>query len=78
MRVLVCTSCRCTLEQIEVANGRAVAICITCESIGNVHEIALGARATPFEQPPARRVKAVKAQTPAQKPVRAAALLDTH
>jgi hypothetical protein len=73
MRALVCTSCRCTLESIEVANGRAMVICIACEGVGNADEIALGAALTAFEQPPRRRKREA-----ARKPARTAELLDTH
>ena len=72
MRALVCTSCRCTLEHIEVGKGRAMVFCVACEGVGNADEIALGASLTVFEQPQPRRRPAKAA------PVKAAELLDTH
>ncbi|MDI3468964.1 MAG: hypothetical protein OJF62_001027 [Pseudolabrys sp.] len=42
MRTLLCSYCRCELAQIQVANGRAVAVCLICEEVGNADEVAAG------------------------------------
>jgi hypothetical protein len=46
--------CRCEVERIEIAGGRIVAICLTCEAYGNEAELAAGGRFSPPAAPPIR------------------------
>lgn len=63
MRMLLCSYCRCELAQIQVANGRAVAVCPICDEIGNADEVAAGRPIGPAAQ--IRRP--AKARRPARK-----------
>jgi hypothetical protein len=37
------------LEEIRLADGSLVVVCITCDTIGNAHEVALGASLIPAD-----------------------------
>lgn len=50
MATLLCSYCRCALEKVEVANGRAVVVCLICDEVGNADEIAAGGRLGPAAQ----------------------------
>lgn len=51
MHVLACVECRCELERIPLASGRAVVVCLSCEMIGDEREVAHGAKLVPLEKP---------------------------
>jgi hypothetical protein len=55
MRIFACRGCRCVLERVEIAGGRAVVYCLTCEQIGHEHEVAQGARLIAIERVRRRR-----------------------
>jgi hypothetical protein len=48
-RIFSCVSCRAILEEIRLADGSLVVVCITCDTIGNAHEVALGASLIPAD-----------------------------
>jgi hypothetical protein len=52
--VLLCVSCRCEIERIDIAGGRAVAICVGCEAYGDAGELAAGVTLNP--PPPQLRI----------------------
>ena len=53
-QILLCVSCRCEIERIDIAGGRAVAICVSCEAYGDAGELAAGVALNPA--PPQLRV----------------------
>jgi hypothetical protein len=40
---LICVSCRCEIERIEIAGGRVMAMCAGCEGYADAAEFAQGA-----------------------------------
>jgi hypothetical protein len=58
MRALLCSYCRCELVQVQIANGRAVAVCLICDEIGNADEVAAGRPIGPAAQIRHRSAKA--------------------
>lgn len=43
-RLFCCRLCRVELAPIALADGRAVLVCVDCDTIGLAHEIAQGAK----------------------------------
>jgi hypothetical protein len=41
-RALLCFSCRCEVEPIEIAGGRVVVVCVACEAYGDAVEVDEG------------------------------------
>jgi hypothetical protein len=48
-RLFFCVVCRAELEQVRIAGGSTVVVCITCDTIGNAHEVVHGARLIPVD-----------------------------
>ena len=71
---LLCISCRCDIERIEIARGRIVAICVACDAYGDAAELVAGVRLAPAEPLPPRlrlvqslpQAKSAKAPKPAE------------
>ena len=53
---LLCISCRCEVERIEIARSRVVAVCVACEAYGDAAELVAGVRLDPAERVPHLRV----------------------
>ena len=51
---LLCISCRCEIERVEIARGRIVAICLACDAYGDAAELVAGVRLSPAEPLPPR------------------------
>jgi len=51
---LLCISCRCEIERVEIARGRIVAICIACDAYGDAAELVAGVRLAAAEPLPPR------------------------
>jgi hypothetical protein len=51
---LLCISCRCEIERVDIARGRIVAICVACEAYGDAAELVAGVRLAPAEPLPPR------------------------
>ena len=51
---LLCISCRCEIERVEIARGRIVAICVACDAYGDAAELVAGVRLAPAEKLPPR------------------------
>jgi hypothetical protein len=56
---LICVSCRCEIERIEIAGGRGLAMCVSCEAYADAAEFAQGAPLSPVVPLPQRRAKGV-------------------
>ena len=51
---LLCISCRCEIERVDIARGRIVAICLACDAYGDAAELVAGVRLAPAEPLPPR------------------------
>ena len=51
---LLCISCRCEIERVDIARGRIVAICVACDAYGDAAELVAGVRLGPAEPLPPR------------------------
>jgi hypothetical protein len=51
---LLCISCRCEIERVDIARGRIVAICAACDAYGDAAELVAGVRLGPAEPLPPR------------------------
>ena len=51
---LLCISCRCEIERVDIARGRIVAICVACDAYGDAAELVAGVRLEPAEPLPPR------------------------
>ena len=51
---LLCISCRCEIERVDIARGRIVAICLACDAYGDAAELVAGVRLSPAEPLPPR------------------------
>ncbi len=51
---LLCISCRCEIERVDIARGRIVAICLACDAYGDAAELVAGVRLAPAEALPPR------------------------
>lgn len=76
---LICVSCRCEIERVEIAGGRVIAMCASCEGYADTSELAQGVALTPAEPLPARRpegvvVRLIRALVPRTTPGKAKAL----
>ncbi|MBV8792740.1 MAG: hypothetical protein JO237_11905 [Pseudolabrys sp.] len=54
MRELVCVSCQCELERVEIAGGRAVVICLECRQTGDEQDFMTGGQLFSMPQEPRR------------------------
>jgi hypothetical protein len=72
---LLCIGCRCEIESVDIARGRIVAICLTCDAYGDAAELAAGVRLNAAQPLPprlrlvqslplAKRAKATEPQRP--------------
>jgi hypothetical protein len=52
---LICVSCRCEIERVEIADGRVLAMCASCEGYADAAELAQGVTLTPMERLPEQR-----------------------
>ena len=52
---LICVSCRCEIERVEIAGGQVLAMCASCEGYADAGELAQGVALTAAEPPPERR-----------------------
>jgi len=68
---LLCISCRCEIERVDIARGRIVAICLACDAYGDAAELVAGVRLNPAEALPPR-LRLVQS-LPQAKPAAAAA-----
>lgn len=48
-RLTACRFCRVELETVALASGRAMVVCVTCQTMGFAHEAAHGAPHWPVE-----------------------------
>ena len=62
---LLCISCRCEIERVEIARGRIVAICLACDAYGDAAELVAGVRLSPAEPLPPR-LRLVQSLPPAK------------
>jgi hypothetical protein len=62
-RALLCFSCRCEVERIEIAGGRVVVMCVACEAYGDAAEAAEGRSLGRPAQPSARARSAAASGT---------------
>ena len=51
---LLCISCRCENERVDIARGRIVAICVACDAYGDAAELLAGVRLSPAAPLPPR------------------------
>ena len=51
---LLCISCRCEIERVDIARGRIVAICLACDAYGDAAELVAGVRLAAAEPLPPR------------------------
>ncbi len=51
---LLCISCRCHIERVEISRGRIVAICVACDAYGDAAELVAGVRLAASEPLPPR------------------------
>ena len=66
---LLCISCRCEIERVDIARGRIVAICLACDAYGDAAELVAGVRLSPAEPlPPRLRLVQSLPQAKAAKP----------
>lgn len=66
---LLCISCRCEIERVDIARGRIVAICVACDAYGDAAELVAGVRLAPAEPlPPRLRLVQSLPQAKAAKP----------
>ena len=56
---LICVSCRCEIERVEIAGGRVLAMCASCEGYADAAELAQGVTLTALEPLPERRPEGV-------------------
>jgi hypothetical protein len=56
---LICLSCRCEVERIEIARGRGLAMCVSCEGYADAAEFAQGMPLNPASPLPQRRAESV-------------------
>lgn len=61
---LICVSCRCEVERIEIARNRLVAVCAACQAYGDAAELVAGVRLSPAERIP--RLRLVEGLAPRQ------------
>ena len=62
---LLCISCRCENERVDIARGRIVAICVACDAYGDAAELLAGVRLSPAAPlPPAKPAKSAEPQRP--------------
>ena len=76
---LICVSCRCEIERVEIAGGRVVAMCASCEGYADAAELAQGVELTAMEPLPERRpqgvvIRLIRALVPRVTPGKARAL----
>lgn len=62
---MLCISCRCHIERVEIAGGRIVAICVACDAYGDAAELVAGVRMA-AAQPLPPRLRVVHSQTRAK------------
>ena len=67
---LLCISCRCEIERVDIARGRIVAICVACDAYGDAAELVAGVRLGPADPLPPR-LRLVQS-LPQPKPAKAA------
>ena len=67
---LLCFSCRCENERVDIARGRIVAICVACDAYGDAAELVAGVRLAAAEPLPPR-LRLVQS-LPQRKPAKAA------
>ena len=58
---LLCISCRCHIEHVEISRGRIVAICVACDAYGDAAELGAGVRLA-ASQPLPPRLRLVRSQ----------------
>jgi hypothetical protein len=57
---LICVSCRCEIERVEIAGGRVLAMCASCEGYADAAELAQGVELTAMEPLPEPRPDGVE------------------
>ena len=65
---LLCISCRCQIERVDIARGRIVAICLACDAYGDAAELVAGVRLVAAEAlpPRLRLVQSLRQAKPAE------------
>jgi len=76
---LICVSCRCEIERVEIAGGQVLAMCASCEGYADAAELAQGVGLTAIEPLPHRRpegvvIRLIRALVPRGTPAKARAL----
>ena len=76
---LICVSCRCEIERVEIAGGRVLAMCVSCEGYADAAELAQGVPLAAMEPLPERRpegvvVRLIRALVPRSTPGKPKAL----
>ena len=76
---LICVHCRCEIERVEIAGGRVLAMCASCEGYADAAEMAQGVELGAIEPLPERQpqgvvIRLIRALVPRTTPSKAKAL----